>query len=187
MTLQASGPISLADINVELGQASNTRISLNGTLARNLADIPSGPISLADFYGKANYDASVMVLASTLSASSNEGSAATIIWGSQITRTVGGTGTASDIISSGALSDYNVTLWIDPTQGHFGNVTITGIPNNNLLSQAATTGFTVALMPIITGPSTSVTTTINGIITLKHIVTGTLKVCSFDMTGLGSL
>lgn len=52
MTLQTSGMISLADVNVELNNQSNSSISMGFTYPRLLADRPSGNISLSDFYGK---------------------------------------------------------------------------------------------------------------------------------------
>jgi hypothetical protein len=54
MTLQASGAISLNNINIESGVASGTARSLGETSSRNLAGIASGAISLSDFYGKSN-------------------------------------------------------------------------------------------------------------------------------------
>ena len=44
MTLRSSGAISINNINTELGSASS----------RNLAGVPSGAISLSNFYGKSN-------------------------------------------------------------------------------------------------------------------------------------
>jgi hypothetical protein len=54
MTLPVSGAISFNDINVELGNAGTAQASLNQTSFRELAEVPSGEISLSDFYGKAN-------------------------------------------------------------------------------------------------------------------------------------
>lgn len=54
MTLQASGAISIANISVELGEASTTTHSLNDASFRNLAVVASGAISMSNFYGKAN-------------------------------------------------------------------------------------------------------------------------------------
>lgn len=52
MTLQASGVISFSNINTELQRSSTSLLSLNDTNARELANRPSGIISLSDFYGK---------------------------------------------------------------------------------------------------------------------------------------
>jgi hypothetical protein len=52
MALQTTGPISFADINVELGVASTTTRSLNDTTSRTLAGVASGTISMSNFYGK---------------------------------------------------------------------------------------------------------------------------------------
>jgi hypothetical protein len=54
MTLPVSGAISFNDINVELGVAGTTQASLNQASYRTLAGVPSGAISMSDFYGKAN-------------------------------------------------------------------------------------------------------------------------------------
>jgi len=52
MTLPASGAISLNDVNVELGYAGTTLISLNDTEVRALAEVPTGAISMSDLHGK---------------------------------------------------------------------------------------------------------------------------------------
>ena len=54
MALPVSGPISFNAINVELNVAGTTQASLNQASYRTLAGVPSGEISLSDFYGKAN-------------------------------------------------------------------------------------------------------------------------------------
>lgn len=54
MPLPASGPISFNNINVELGVSGTTQASLGQTSYRNLAGVPSGQISMSNFYGKAN-------------------------------------------------------------------------------------------------------------------------------------
>lgn len=54
MALQTTGPISLGDINVELGNSSTATVSLGLTSLRDLAGVASGPISFADFYGASN-------------------------------------------------------------------------------------------------------------------------------------
>lgn len=54
MTLQSSGPISLSQVNVELGLASTATVSLGSTSVRGLAGVASGAISLSNLYGKSN-------------------------------------------------------------------------------------------------------------------------------------
>lgn len=52
MTLQANGQISASDINIELGRAGTATFDIDGAEERALAGVPSGAISLSDFYGK---------------------------------------------------------------------------------------------------------------------------------------
>jgi hypothetical protein len=52
MALPSTGPISLANVNVELGLSSTTTISLNQTNVRTLAGVASGTISMSDLRGK---------------------------------------------------------------------------------------------------------------------------------------
>lgn len=54
MTLQSSGPISLSQVNAELGLASTTNITLGSSSVRGLAGVASGAISLSNLYGKTN-------------------------------------------------------------------------------------------------------------------------------------
>jgi hypothetical protein len=54
MALPASGAISFNAINVELGVAGTTSANINQASYRTLAGVPSGTISLSNFYGKAN-------------------------------------------------------------------------------------------------------------------------------------
>lgn len=50
--IKNSGPISVDDIRKELNKSGT--INLNDSDVRKLANKPSGPISLKDFYGKSN-------------------------------------------------------------------------------------------------------------------------------------
>jgi len=54
MALPASGTISLANVNVELGLSSTTTISLNQASVRTLAGVASGTISMSNLLGKSN-------------------------------------------------------------------------------------------------------------------------------------
>ena len=54
MALPASGAISLANVNTELGVASNTTRSLNDAAVRSLFGKASGVISMSDGYGKSS-------------------------------------------------------------------------------------------------------------------------------------
>ena len=54
MTLPVSGAISFNAINVELGVAGTTTANINQASYRNLAGVPSGTISLSNFYGKSS-------------------------------------------------------------------------------------------------------------------------------------
>ena len=59
MALPSSGAITFAQIAAELYNDSNRAISLNENLVRILAGVPSGTVSLSNFYGKkGNYVAS---------------------------------------------------------------------------------------------------------------------------------
>ena len=55
MTLPASGQISLNDVNVELGNSGTAQIGLGDSAVRDLFDISSGEIEMADGYGKSSF------------------------------------------------------------------------------------------------------------------------------------
>lgn len=54
MTLPASYPLSMSQINVELGRASNATTSLTESAVRTLANVPSGAISFSNLLGKSS-------------------------------------------------------------------------------------------------------------------------------------
>tara|TARA_R100000541_G_scaffold53038_1_gene60899 strand:+ start:71 stop:1006 length:936 start_codon:yes stop_codon:yes gene_type:complete len=54
MALTSSGQISLNDVNVELGNSGTAQIGLGDTAVRNLFEISSGEIEMADGYGKSS-------------------------------------------------------------------------------------------------------------------------------------
>jgi hypothetical protein len=65
MPLVTSGEISIGgstanrSINLELGRSATASSNLNETALRTLAGVPSGAISLSDFYGKSNFAATL--------------------------------------------------------------------------------------------------------------------------------
>lgn len=72
MTLPASGPISLNNVNVELGLSGTTSINMNQASVRTLFGKASGAISMSDGYGKSNRAAvSYTFTSSTANASLN--------------------------------------------------------------------------------------------------------------------
>ena len=115
MTLPASGPISFNAINVELGVAGTTNASMGQASYRTLAGVPSGTISLSNFYGKSNRVAiSYTFTASTANASLNVAAIGGYVAGkSDITVTVNtsvylystGTGTPGLTLSGGTTGD----------------------------------------------------------------------------------
>ena len=54
MALQTSGPISLNDVNVELGNSGTAQIDMNSSAVRGLFGVASGEIGMDDGYGKSN-------------------------------------------------------------------------------------------------------------------------------------
>ena len=54
MALPTSGLITMAQVNTELGYASNAYITLNDTAVRTLAGVASGSISMSNLHGKSS-------------------------------------------------------------------------------------------------------------------------------------
>lgn len=73
MTLAASGTMSIGgststrSINLELGRAAGATSSLGETALRNLAGVPSGAISMSNFYGKSATTFSLSALSAGVS------------------------------------------------------------------------------------------------------------------------
>lgn len=58
MTLPASFPLSMSQVNTELGRATNATTSLLESAVRTLAQKPSGAVAFSDLLGKASLTAS---------------------------------------------------------------------------------------------------------------------------------
>jgi hypothetical protein len=52
MALPSTGPLSMSQVNTELGRSSTATISLNESAVRTLAGVPSGAISFQNLRGK---------------------------------------------------------------------------------------------------------------------------------------
>ena len=110
MTLpSAYNTITMAQVNTELGRASNAAINLNETAVRTLAGVPSGAISLHNLHGK-----------SAVTLGFNQGGALSIYNGSEdncayftltsegvITPGVSGTGPTAYLSPTGAGNGAN--------------------------------------------------------------------------------
>jgi hypothetical protein len=138
MTLPVSGAISFNAINVELGVAGTTTANINQASYRTLAGVPSGQISLSNFYGKSNRVAlSVTYSSSTANASLNlSGIGGYIAGGSDITVTINGG------VYLYATSTGNPGLNI--TGGTTGD-TLTIVNNGFIMGQGGTGGGTPSL------------------------------------------
>jgi len=130
MTMVSSGPISIGgnattgglnqSINIELGRSATASSNLNESALRTLAGVPSGAISLSNFYGKSNRPAlSFTFTSSTANASLNVSSIGGYVAGS---------------------SDITITV----NSGIYLYATSTGTPGLSLTG--GTTGDTVTLV-----------------------------------------
>jgi hypothetical protein len=110
MALPSSGnPISLSQVNTELGNSSSASISMNSSSVRNLAGVTSGQISMSNLFGKSNE------LISGLYVDSGSWKYFTTTNGSSVTGSISGpSGTTTPLT---AASDGNSTYVVKYTTG----------------------------------------------------------------------
>jgi len=117
MALQTTGPISLNNVNQELGKASpyNQQVSLNDSDVRALLGVASGQIALSNAYGKNNYlNTTVYVMSgavSTFTVPAGVTSLLVKMWGGG-----GGGGGTGYTSASGAGGGY-ISGYVDVTPG----------------------------------------------------------------------
>ncbi len=103
-----SGQISLNDVNVELGLAGTTTISMNQTNVRTLAGVPSGAISMQNLQGKSNrVTASATISSDTANYTLNTAKASGYVAGvTDMTLTIN----SGVIVSSASTGSYALTV-----------------------------------------------------------------------------
>lgn len=116
MALQTTGPISLNNVNQELGKASpyNQQVSLNDSDVRALLGVASGQIALSNAYGKNNYLNTVVYSSgatSTFTVPAGVTSLLVKIWGGG-----GGGGGTGYTSASGGGGGY-ISGYVDVTPG----------------------------------------------------------------------
>jgi hypothetical protein len=114
----SSGPISLAgnattgglnqSVNIELNRSATATINMNESAVRTLAAVPSGAISMSNFYGKSNrVIASVVIAANTANYTVNTAKVTGYVAGStDLTLTIN----SGIFVSSGSTGSYAMTV-----------------------------------------------------------------------------
>lgn len=66
MTLPSSGPVSIEDINVELGRAASAAFDMDGIEERDLVGTPSGSYTWSDWHGKSSFGTNTIISVDTV-------------------------------------------------------------------------------------------------------------------------
>lgn len=147
MALPTSGNITLAQVNTELGNSSSAAISLNNTNVRNLANKPSGAISMTDLYGATWVVISANTTNYNLFTSLGSPSTArrvivTINAGVTVGATAGNTaftvgqfpsGSTIQINNNGSIQGYGGTAGTSTTGGSGGDALNANYPNQTVV------------------------------------------------------
>jgi hypothetical protein len=129
MALQTTGPISLNNVNQELGKASpyNQQVSLNDSDVRALLGVASGQIALSNAYGKNSYLNTVVYSSGTTSTFTVPTGVTSLfvkIWGGG-----GGSGSTGYASAAGGGGGY-IGGYVDVTPGQ--QFTVNVYDNDNL-------------------------------------------------------
>jgi hypothetical protein len=145
MTLQSSGAISLANVNVELGRSSTTNISLNESAVRTLAGVASGTISLSNLYGKS----AITFTPASGGTVSNTGiisSSVTVSSSAAVTFTFTTSSSSGGTVSS-SIASTSITIYLD------SNTYWDDLNNNGILEVGETGYFAASANGTITATS----------------------------------
>lgn len=117
MALPSSGPISLSNVSVELGNGATVNVSLNDSAVRGLFGKASGAIAMSDGYGKANQfvltisssQSNVNLRTLAVSAGWNQSAPLVATIDSGVTISSASTGTAALVISGSFPGGVSLT------------------------------------------------------------------------------
>jgi len=144
MALNSSGPLSFGgattgqSINLELGVSATALASINSTAFRTLAGVPSGAISVSNFYGKSNATYFMSFLGSFKGVTSTVNSTGYMFFGGRNNSSgrpqvlqldpTGATAVSKSWTSSGTGGYENVSMAYAGTDAYYGNTTIFATP-----------------------------------------------------------
>lgn len=143
MTLPASYPISMSQINTELGRASNATTSLTESAVRTLAGVPSGAISFGNLLGKSSLSASGVNDFRSYSTTAAAGTASAF---PSVNRS-GGTGSYT----------YSWSFTSNPQGASLSNSTSQTPTVSMSFAKNSTGGFSAVLQCVVTSGGSSVT------------------------------
>ena len=149
MTLPASFPLSMSQINTELGRATNATTSLLESAVRTLAQVPSGPVAYSNLLGKASLTVVGVGDDQTYSSTPSGGTATALphvnVSGGQAPYTYAWSFTSNPqgaTLSDATLSTASVSkTFLSGSSGSFAS-TLQCVVTDNLGTQRTATGVT---------------------------------------------